>query len=115
MTEALDLDAYFARIGYTGPREPTLAVLRELHLLPPRTIPFENLDVLLGRGVRIDLGSIQSKLVDGGSGGEVTEMAARVQWGRPEALLGPRTHRFSKGETEEGPFHADVGFGGNTQ
>jgi N-hydroxyarylamine O-acetyltransferase len=133
MTEDLDLDAYFARIGYSGPREPTLVVLRALHLAHPRAIPFENLDVLLGRGVRIDLGSIQSKLVDGGRGGycfehnglfaavlrgigfEVTEMAARVQWGRPEAVLGPRTHRFSRVETEEGPFHADVGFGGNTQ
>ena len=133
MTDALDLDAYFARIGYDGPREPTLAVLKALHDLHPRTIPFENLDVLLGREVKIDLGSIQAKLVGGGRGGycfehnglfaavlralgfRVTEMAARVQWGRPEGLVGPRTHRFSRVETEDGPYHADVGFGGNTQ
>ena len=36
MTDAPDLDAYFRRIGYDGPREPTLAVLRELHALHPR-------------------------------------------------------------------------------
>lgn len=29
----VDLDAYFARIGYDGPREASLAVLGELHAL----------------------------------------------------------------------------------
>ena len=133
MTDAPDLDAYFRRIGYDGPREPTLAVLRELHALHPRAIPFENLDVLLGRGVKVDLDSVQAKLVTGGRGGycfehnslfsavlkalgfPVTDLAARVQWGRPEGLVGPRSHRLLKVETEGGPYHADVGFGGVTQ
>jgi hypothetical protein len=30
---ALDLDAYLARIGYTGPREASLPVLRDVHRL----------------------------------------------------------------------------------
>ena len=133
MTDDIDLDAYFARIGYTGPREPTLAVLRELHRLHPRAIPFENIDVLLGRGIKVDLASIQAKLVAGGRGGycfehnglfsavlkalgfRVTDLAARVQWGRPEGALGPRTHRLSRVETEDGPYQVDVGFGGITQ
>jgi N-hydroxyarylamine O-acetyltransferase len=133
MTDSLDLDAYFRRIGYDGPRQPTLAVLRELHALHPRAIPFENLDVLLGKGVEVDLASVQAKLVDGGRGGycfehnglfsaalkalgfTVTDLAARVQWGRAEAAMGPRTHRLVLVQMEDGLYQADVGFGGNTQ
>ncbi|MDZ4318640.1 MAG: arylamine N-acetyltransferase, partial [Phenylobacterium sp.] len=47
----IDLDAYFARIGYGGPRTPTLETLRALHLLHPAAIPFEAIDVLLDRGI----------------------------------------------------------------
>ncbi len=46
---SLDLDAYLARIGYGGPREPSLEALQALHLLHPQSISFENLDPLLGR------------------------------------------------------------------
>ena len=46
----VDLDAYFKRIDYDGPHEASLAVLRALTLKHPDAIPFENLDVLLGRG-----------------------------------------------------------------
>ena len=51
MADDFDLDAYCARIGYTGPREPTLAVLSALHALQPAAMPFENLDPLLERPV----------------------------------------------------------------
>ena len=37
-----DLDAYFKRIRYTGPRTPTLSTLRAIHALHPAAIPFEN-------------------------------------------------------------------------
>ncbi|MEO7599286.1 MAG: arylamine N-acetyltransferase, partial [Opitutus sp.] len=47
----VDLDAYLARIGYSGTREPGRATLAEVHRLHARTIPFENLDILLGRAV----------------------------------------------------------------
>ncbi|EGT5746857.1 arylamine N-acetyltransferase, partial [Cronobacter dublinensis subsp. dublinensis] len=40
---------YFARIGFTGEPQPTLATLTALHQRHTATIPFENLDVLLGR------------------------------------------------------------------
>ena len=133
MTDAIDLDAYFARIGYDGPREPTLPVLQALHRLHPRAIPFENLDVLLGRRVRLDLASVQAKLVAGRRGGycfehnnlfsavlkamgfAVTDLAARVLWGRPEGAAAARTHRLLRVETPDGPYQADVGFGGITQ
>ena len=35
----IDLDAYFARIGYRGPREPTLAVLSGIVLAHVQAIP----------------------------------------------------------------------------
>jgi N-acetyltransferase len=48
VTEAIDLDAYFRRIGHAGAREPTLDTLAALHLRHVRAIPFENLNPLLG-------------------------------------------------------------------
>src|SRR5438034_6703222 len=47
------LAAYFARIGYAGPREPSLATLRGIVAAHATSIPFENLEVLLGRGVKL--------------------------------------------------------------
>jgi hypothetical protein len=44
---AIDLDAYFARVSYDGPRAPTLDTLRALHRLHPAAIAFENLNPLL--------------------------------------------------------------------
>ena len=102
-----DLDAYFARIGYRGPREATLDVLKQLHALHPRAIAFENLDSFLGRPVRLDLASLEQKLVHARRGGycfeqntlfwkvltalgfSVTGLAARVLWNQPEDSEGP--------------------------
>ncbi|HEY6895457.1 MAG TPA: arylamine N-acetyltransferase, partial [Rhodanobacteraceae bacterium] len=65
----LDLEAYLARIQWNGARTPTLATLRALLQAHMRAIPFENLDVLLGRPVRLDLDGVQSKLVLARRGG----------------------------------------------
>ena len=67
--EAIDLDLYFQRIGYTGGRSPTLQVLRALQRAHPAVIPFESLDPLLGRPVRLDTASLEAKLLRGGRGG----------------------------------------------
>lgn len=133
MSDALDLDGYFARIGYAGPREPTLAVLRALHDRHPRAIPFENLDPLLGRTPKLDVGSLQAKLVRGGRGGycfehntlfaaalgalgfRVTPLGARVQWMAPPEAVTPRAHMVLRIDLPEGPWLADVGFGGLTK
>jgi N-hydroxyarylamine O-acetyltransferase len=127
-----DLDAYLARVGYDGPREPTLDVLRALHRLHPGAIPFENLDPLLGRPVSLDLGALQAKLVGARRGGycfeqnallraaltalgfSVTPLIARVVWmAPPGAPLGPRSHMLLRVDLPEGPYLADVGFGGH--
>jgi len=126
----LDLDAYLRRIGFTGPAAPRMETLEELHRLHQGAIPFENLDVLLGRSVRLDLESLQAKLVAGGRGGycfehntlfaavlgalgfAVTTLEARV---RPPGLpvLLPRTHGVLQVDLDGRPWLADVGFGGD--
>jgi N-hydroxyarylamine O-acetyltransferase len=127
----IDLDAYFARIGYTGPPTATLETLRALHALHPMSIPFENLNPLLGRPVRLDAVSLQEKMIYQKRGGychehntllktvleqlgfRITFLAGRVLWSLlPDAPLLPRTHIILCVETEDGPFIADVGFGG---
>lgn len=127
-----DLDAYCARIGYDGPREPTLSALRAIVLDHARAIPFENLDVLLGREIRLDAAALADKLVARRRGGYCFEhnllllaalrrfgfhaggLAARVLWGQPAGFVGPRTHMLLAVDLSEGPHIADVGFGGMT-
>jgi N-hydroxyarylamine O-acetyltransferase len=128
---ALDLDAYFARIGYAGSCEPTLGNLRAIHALHPAAIAFENLDSLMRRPVRIDVEALQEKLLRQGRGGYCYElngllghvlraMGFKVTGLAARALLGhaygntPRTHMVLKVETQEGPHIADVGFGSRT-
>jgi N-hydroxyarylamine O-acetyltransferase len=125
----LDLDAYLARTAYDGAREPAPAVLQALHLAHATRVPFENIDVLLGRPVRLDLDSLQGKLVRGRRGGycfehntlfaaaleaigfRVTRLAARVRFGAARIL--PRTHMLLEVEAGGSAWLADVGFGGD--
>lgn len=126
----LNLDAYFARIGYSGPRTPSFSTLTSIHSHHANTIPFENLDIHLGRGVRIDLPSIEQKLVRDRRGGycfeqnallsaalrslgfRVTALLARVRWQLPAEMQTPLTHQLLRVETPDaGPCIADVGFG----
>lgn len=123
----LDLDAYLARIDYSGGRTPTAAVLDAIHFAHATTVPFENLDIFLGLPIRIDMASIQAKLVQARRGGycfeqntlfaavlerlgfRVTGMAARVRVGSLRVL--PRMHMMLKVEAEGQLWLADVGFG----
>ena len=80
----LDLNGYFERIGYRGAAAPTFAVLHELVTAHTRTIPFENLDPLLGVPVD-DLSpeALFDKLVhrrrgDGGQSAGLAHRRARV-------------------------------------
>ena len=65
----LDLGAYLARIGTAAPDAPTLEALNVLHEAHVGAIPFENLDILLGRPIALDLKSLQTKLVTTRRGG----------------------------------------------
>jgi N-hydroxyarylamine O-acetyltransferase len=131
VSDTVDLEAYFARIGYSGPRAPSLATLRALHALHPSAIAFENLDPLLRRPVRLDLSSLQKKLIAEKRGGycfeqngffasvlsalgfKVTTLSARVFFGRMPGHT-RRSHMLLKVELDEGDYIADVGFGGQS-
>ena len=124
----IDLDAYFTRIGYAGPRTATLETLRTLHALHPAAIAFENLDPLLGVRVRLDPESVERKIVQAGRGGycfeqnslfavvltalgfKLTGLAARV-YVKTEPGRIRRSHMVLKVDLPEGPYIADVGFG----
>lgn len=62
-SEWLDLDAYLGRIGYNGPMNPDIETLHALQRAHLDAVAFENLDVITGGGVRLDLASLQDKLV----------------------------------------------------
>jgi N-hydroxyarylamine O-acetyltransferase len=124
---ALDLRAYASRIEYAGDFAPTLETLRALHLAHATHIPFENLDILLGRTIRLDLESVCAKLIDGRRGGycfeqnalfaavlemagfRVRRLAARVRSGATGVR--PRLHMLLGVEAEGELWLADVGFG----
>ena len=123
----LDLPAYLRRVDYAGDLSPSRATLDALHLAHATAIPFENLDILLGVPVRLDLASLQAKLVAGRRGGycfeqnalfacvleelgfEVARLAARVRYGTDRVL--PRTHMTLRVDVDGVPILADVGFG----
>jgi N-hydroxyarylamine O-acetyltransferase len=66
---AFNLEAYLARIGGARALAPSLEALRALHQAHVGAIPFENLDILLGRTIRVDLASVEAKLVAARRGG----------------------------------------------
>jgi N-hydroxyarylamine O-acetyltransferase len=130
MSEAPDLQAYFARLGYAGPARADLRTLQRLHTLHAQAIPFENLSPFLGEPVELDLASLQDKLLRNGRGGwcfehnllfshmllalgfEVTRLAARVRWNVPAGIVTSRSHMLMRVRLPQGDYIADVGFGG---
>jgi N-hydroxyarylamine O-acetyltransferase len=128
MTRPIDLDAYFERIQWGGGTRPAFETLAGLLRAHTARIPFENLDVLLGRGVRLDLDSIQDKLVRARRGGYCFEHATlfaavletigfqpirhagRVVLFEPQTES-PRTHMFLTVFVEGARFVVDPGFG----
>ncbi|MGO9357717.1 MAG: arylamine N-acetyltransferase family protein [Xanthobacteraceae bacterium] len=130
MQQEFRLDRYLARIGLAGPVGPDLPTLAAIHAAHVDAIPFEAFDPLLGRPVRLDLASVQDKLVDSRRGGycfeqnallkaalapigfKVTGLGGRVRWmSPPGSPLGPRTHMLLKVDLDDGAYLADVGFG----
>jgi N-hydroxyarylamine O-acetyltransferase len=121
--DADGLERYLARIGLDG----TDHSLEELQLAHVRSIPYENLDIHLGREIRLDVPSLVSKLVDGRRGGycyeqntlyaavlealglSLTRCLGRVRLGDAESPR-PATHMVLLVDSQL----VDVGFGSAT-
>ncbi|MDT0345809.1 arylamine N-acetyltransferase family protein [Streptomyces litchfieldiae] len=126
-TESIDPDAYLRRIGYDGPRDATRETFLALHRAHRGTIAFENIDVVLERGVSLDMTDLQRKLVTAGRGGycyehnllfagvlerfgfRVSRQLARVRRGTRQ--LRYRAHAALVVTVGNEPWLADVGFG----
>ncbi len=129
MADRFDQDAWLRRIGYAGPSEPTLETLRSVVAVHSSAISYESIDVLLGRTPRLDLESLQQKMIAGVRGGycfeqnmlfrgalrslgfAVTSLQARVVRGLAIDAARPAFHMVLRIDLPEGKFLADVGFG----
>src|ERR1700741_296703 len=127
--DAFNQDAWLERIGYDGSREPTPDTLQVLIGAHSTAIAYESIDVLLDRSPKLDLGSLQKKMIAGGRGGycfeqnmlfraglrslgfAITSLQARVVRGLAIDAPRPALHMVLRVDLPEGAFLADVGFG----
>ncbi len=123
----MSIDAYLERIGHHGPVTPTAATLRALHAAHQQAVPFENLDVALGRPVSLATADLLDKVVARRRGGFCYELNGLFAWllgelgfavdllsarVRGERGLGPEFDHMALAVTVEGrTLLADVGFG----
>ena len=132
MSQKVNLNAYFERIGFAGSIAPTLATLEAIHALHPAAIPFENLNPLLGLPVELGLQAIVKKLLTERRGGycyehnlllgavlreldyPVRNLAARVLWSNPDGANQPPSHMLLAVDIGAATYIADAGFGGST-
>jgi N-hydroxyarylamine O-acetyltransferase len=70
----MNIQAYLDRIHYRGALAPTLATLRELHRAHLLAVPFENLDIHLGRPILLDQQALFNKIVTRRRGGFCYEL-----------------------------------------
>jgi N-hydroxyarylamine O-acetyltransferase len=126
-TSTVNAPAYLDRIRYKGPTTPNAETLRSLHRAHMFTVPFENLDIGLGRKITCDENHFLHKIVDERRGGfcyemngafaallrelgfQVTLLSARVSGGDGNYGL-EFDHLTLRVELEQ-DWLADVGFG----
>ena len=124
---AIDVQAYLRRIDYQGSLTLGIDLLRSLHRAHLFTVPFENLDIHLGREIICDESRILSKIVNAKRGGfcyelngafaallralgfRVTLLSCRVA--RQDGSYGPEFYHLTLRVDLEEPWLADVGFG----
>jgi N-hydroxyarylamine O-acetyltransferase len=125
------LAAYLARIGLSEVPSVTPEGLGALLAAHRRAIAFENLDIPLGRGIRIDSDSVFDKLVTRRRGGYCFEqnrllgdmmseigfqfrpLLARVHLGHPDDTIPTRSHVTLLVRLEGAFWIAEGGFGGS--
>lgn len=124
------LNAYLARIGYSGPVRPDLETLRGMHRAHYFHVPFENLDIQRKVPIVVDRAANYEKIVGRRRGGWCLELTGLFAWALSEIgfrvdILGgrvlspdgtlppPNTHLIALVHLNE-PWIADVGFGGRS-
>jgi N-hydroxyarylamine O-acetyltransferase len=126
------LAAYLRRVGHDGPVRADAVTLSALHEAHLGAIPFENLEIHLGRPMRIAPDALFADLVERRRGGycfqmnelfarvllrigfDVTRHAARVWLGNPTEVPA-RSHQCLAVIDRDGTrWLADVGFGGQS-
>ncbi len=123
----MNLDGYLKRIDYHGSVAPDLACLTAIHRQHLLNIPYEDLDVQLGRALDLDLQRIFEKIVERQRGGWCYEMNGLLCWALRE--IGFEVTRMVGGVMRaihgdaamgnhlvlrvdlDGPMLADVGIG----
>lgn len=121
---------YLRRLGIKAPGPPTLATLNALHVAHQQRLPFENLDIHLGRPIILNLSEIAGKVLNSGRGGYCYELntlfaallrslgygvellSARVMG--PTGTPGPEFDHLALRVTSpefSGAYLVDVGFG----
>jgi N-hydroxyarylamine O-acetyltransferase len=124
-----DQKAWLARIGYSGPITPTLDNLNRLIFAHSHSIAYETLDIMLGKLPKLDVHTLQKKMITSGRGGycfeqnmlfraglrslgyRITSLQGRVVRGLAIDAPRPAIHMLLKVELPEGSYLADVGFG----
>jgi N-hydroxyarylamine O-acetyltransferase len=127
MSDAFNVAAYLERIGLAGQIALDLEGLRRLHRAHLLRVPFENLDIHLGRPIQLDLASLFDKIVTRRRGGFCYELngsfasllkslgfqtdllSARVA--NQEEAFGLEFDHLALRVNLDQPYLADVGFG----
>lgn len=127
--DLFDTQGWLERIGYSGPLDPTLETLNRLIFAHSHAISYETIDIMLGRFPKLDVSTLQEKMVAGGRGGycfeqnmllraglrslgyQIASLQGRVVRGLEIDAPRPAIHMLLQVELPEGPYLADVGFG----
>jgi len=125
--DGLPIGPYLARIGFSGPALPTVETLHALQSLHNERVPYENLDIINGVPLSLEIPAIYDKVVTRGRGGYCFELNGlfawllrRIGYGvtehfarylRDEPALPMRRHRVLLVEAEGEAYLCDVGIG----
>src|SRR5438128_2717419 len=88
----MESKTYMERIGYRGPLRPSVEVLRKLHSRHMLSVPFENLDILLGRPIILSENAFYDKIIKHRRGGFRSEMPLATNIPKVPLQKGPPMH-----------------------